>query len=385
MDRMTPAWKIERAAYLLLVLAIGAWAAWPVHATSPVEQVIEAACQKKVVALGELPSHGEARAFEAKAAIVRGLVERCGFDAVLFEAPFYEFEFLSKQEHVAANFDGLDQAIGRLWAVDQLKNWRIWLAGRVARTRLYVGGLDDQPSATSDLTRQRLPGLISNASSETIQTGCKETVSRHLDWAYDAEYPFDDNEKTRLHACAATADSVFALVAPLKVESALTHAFLNYAKRQAGIATAVTRDQSMRGAFDWHWRRLPTGRRVVIWTATVHAARAQGARPYMPLGATLADEFGDDYFAVGFTALKGTSALSGENPADLQPVPSDSLEALALSDGVDSTYLDRDALASYGRAPSRLYGAVASHMWSRHFDAVVVYRNEIAPTASVHP
>lgn len=41
--------------------------------------------------LGELPSHGEARAFEAKAAIARRLIERCGFNALLFEAPNYDF------------------------------------------------------------------------------------------------------------------------------------------------------------------------------------------------------------------------------------------------------------------------------------------------------
>ena len=54
-------------------------------------RVAAAVCSKRVVVLGELPEHGEARGFAVKARIVERLVARCGFRAVLFEAGSYDF------------------------------------------------------------------------------------------------------------------------------------------------------------------------------------------------------------------------------------------------------------------------------------------------------
>src|SRR4051812_42518977 len=49
-------------------------------------RVVVAVCSKRLVVLGELPEHGEARGFGVKARVVERLVARCGFNAVLFEA-----------------------------------------------------------------------------------------------------------------------------------------------------------------------------------------------------------------------------------------------------------------------------------------------------------
>ena len=67
-------------------------------ASSATEQAVALLCDKRIALLGELPSHGEARAFAGKAAIVRALVDRCGYSALLFEAPIYEFVALEQIE-----------------------------------------------------------------------------------------------------------------------------------------------------------------------------------------------------------------------------------------------------------------------------------------------
>lgn len=54
-------------------------------------RVAAAVCSQRVVLLGELPEHGEARGFGVKARIVERLVGRCGFRARLFEAGSYDF------------------------------------------------------------------------------------------------------------------------------------------------------------------------------------------------------------------------------------------------------------------------------------------------------
>ena len=49
-----------------------------------VDGVVNAVCRKQIVLLGELPTHGEAHAFDAKAKIADRLMARCGFTAMLF-------------------------------------------------------------------------------------------------------------------------------------------------------------------------------------------------------------------------------------------------------------------------------------------------------------
>jgi len=80
---------VRRVPRLLGVLALHALLLAPrsspaQRADSVAARVADAVCDREVVLLGELPTHGEARAFQAKAAIVDRLVERCGFDALLF-------------------------------------------------------------------------------------------------------------------------------------------------------------------------------------------------------------------------------------------------------------------------------------------------------------
>ena len=73
-------------------------------------RVADAVCGSQVVLLGELPSHGEARAFEAKAKIAQQLIDRCGFDALLFEGPQHAGGYmLAGREHAVDLFAKAEQ------------------------------------------------------------------------------------------------------------------------------------------------------------------------------------------------------------------------------------------------------------------------------------
>ena len=353
---------------------------------SPVDQVVAAGCDKNLVLLGELPSHGEAKAFEAKAQVVTRLVEECGFDALLFEAPMYEFEALRQPApDQTAPVVGLENAIGRFWTTAELAGWRTWLLAQTAGGRLRVGGIDDQPGATSARTRRLLPGLIAAAMPASDGLQCREVVARHLTWGYTEQTPFDGDEKARLLGCANAAQATLSEQAPAAGTTALASAFRRYVRRQAGDERAPTRDDSMLSALEWHLAALPRGSRVVIWTSTVHAAREPGGRSYVPLGHWLAQSHGKQFLAVGFTAAAGTSSMAGAGPRTLEVAPPESLEARALGESLDSAYVGGALLRSMDGRPSRLYGTFSAHPWSRHFDAVVVYRNESAPTFPAIP
>lgn len=345
-------------------------------------RVADAVCGMQVVILGELPSHGEARAFGAKAEIVQRLVDQCGFGALLFEAPMYDFvgfqEGVEQQTAVASQ---LDRAIGRFWWTRELTDWRRWLFSRATEGGLVLGGLDDQVSVTSDYARATLPGLVAASSPAKDASKCEEAVARHLYWRYDTGTPFDEPEKARLHQCVREAADAFISAEGNRgtSEHVMLESFAGYVHRQRGAAAAPDRDEAMYRNAMWHIGRMPAGGKVIIWTATVHAARQQGELRQQPLGARLAAQWEGRLAAVGFTAYAGRSSMAGQPSKALPEAPAGSLEAGATEGNVPWAFLDAPALRRIGRAPSRLLGSFTAADWSAYFDGVVVIREEVAP------
>jgi erythromycin esterase-like protein len=347
---------------------------------SIVERVTQTVCDARVVLLGELPNHGVALTFDVKSRIVDRLIARCGFSAVLFEAPVYDF--IGFERAVASRTATpiqLDNAIGRFWTTRELTVWRRSLFEAATAHRLLLGGLDDQFSATSNYARATLPGLIAKSSSTRTATACAEAVARHLNWRYDTEHPFDDRERRRLHECGReAADAVRTVKSPPASDSVAIENFARYAKRQ-WLPSSADRDASMYQNVLWYLRRAPRAGKVVVWTATVHAARAKSDRPQLPLGALLVERIRNGVAAVGFTALAGETSMAGQPAIPLLEAAPDSLESQALR-GASWAFVDAAALRTFGPISSRLLGKTMRADWSDYFDAVVVIKEEVPPT-----
>jgi erythromycin esterase-like protein len=347
---------------------------------SIVDGVVNAVCQKQIVLLGELPTHGEAHTFDAKARIADRLMAQCGFTAILFEAPIYDFIGVERAAATrTATPEQLDNAIGRFWWTRELTPWRRALFEAATRQRVVVGGLDDQVSITSHYAQAALPRLIAGASSESTATECRQTVSRHMGWTYDARNPFDEREQLRLQQCARNAADAAAAKRSLDAaDRVMLESFARYADRQRPGVTSG-RDESMYRNLVWYLERLPANSRVVIWTATVHAARQRGSLTQVPLGARVFERWGDRVGTVGFTAYAGYTSRAGRPASPIPNAPPDSLEATATSESAWAL-LDSEKLRAIGRVSSRLLGKFVSETWSDYFDAVVVIRQEVAPT-----
>src|SRR4029450_7050730 len=109
-------------------------------AQSIVDGVVDAVCRKQIVLLGELPTHGEAHAFDAKSKIADRLIAQCGFTAILFEAGIYDFIGLERAADTrTATPEQLDNAIGRFWWTRELTPWRRALFEATTRQRVVVG------------------------------------------------------------------------------------------------------------------------------------------------------------------------------------------------------------------------------------------------------
>jgi erythromycin esterase-like protein len=381
-------------------------------------RVAAAVCGKRVVLLGELPEHGHARGFGVKARIVEHLVARCGFQAVLFEAGSYDFFGLERAiaatqrapggpAGTAAGAGGTDslelalaRAIGGFWWTRELAGWRRWLVHEAVAGRVAMGGLDDQAAgATAAYARATLPGLVGAAVPPARSAECRDAVGRHLTWGYTAALPYDSTERARLADCtrlaadrALAARTSAARAAEGRTpDEVMLGGVAGYFARERGNAdggaAGPDRGLVMAQNLAWWSARLPPDARIVVWTATVHAARGPGANPprVPSMGARLAERWGDQLAAVGFTALRGQWSRAGAPIQPLTPLPPDALEARALAvgaagDAAGWAYLDRAALRSLGPVPSRLLGSVATTDWSTVFDGILVIRDEAAPT-----
>lgn len=347
-------------------------------------RIADAVCGKELVVLGQLPSHGEARGFEAKRWIVERLVTKCGFDAVLFEAPVYDFvgfEIASRGD--SATQWHLDRAIGRLWLTRELTDWRRWLFRRATGRTLLIGGLDDQVSITSEHARATLPGLVAASLPKERAAACGEAVARHLHWRYDASQRFDAAEKERLSRC--TGEAAAAVAARVKGRQAtpalvMLENLAGYVGRQWNAAEGRERDEAMHRNLLWHAARMPKGSKVIVWTATTHAARLTGEIPWEPLGARIAERWGNRAATIGFTAFAGQSSTAGQPSRPLAELPAGSLEERATTADSGWVLLDRPALRKMGVVPSRLLGRITAADWSTYFDFVLAIREEVAPT-----
>ena len=305
-----------RNGLFLLILILGCATTAPRE--RDLEPITRLACRNDIVLLGELPSHGEARAFELKARVVQALVRDCGFDAVLFDAPIYDFVgFNEAVAHGQADTTALNNAIGRFWLTRELASFRAWLYERASRRELVVGGLDDQVSVTSRYARSRLPQLFAGE--------CAATVARNLEWTYSDARPFDKAERTRLQACARPG---------AQSGGVLLRNYSSLVDRQVEQPAARTRDEMMFENLRWHLGRLPKGSKVVVWTASVHAARQQGEIPYRPLGAYLVAA-GHRVAAIGFSAARGETSMAGRPARPLADLPPGALEAVRPSGDTD--------------------------------------------------
>lgn len=158
----------------------------------------------------------------------------------------------------------------------------------------------------------------------------------------------------------------------------MIESFARYAGRQ-GQSAPSGRDESMYRNLAWYLERLPVTSRVVVWTATVHAARQRGSLPDVPLGTRAAERWGNRVAAVGFTAFAGFTSRAGRPASTIPEAPPESLEAAATSESA-TAFLDSERLRAIGWVYSRPFGRLVSETWSDYFDAIVVVRQEAAPT-----
>lgn len=370
----------------------------PAPLTMPPEDrvALEAAtrdlCGRRVALLGEGPTHGEGRVQAFKVALVRRLVERCGYRAIAFESSSYEFLALDRAARAGnARPAMFTDAVGGLWKFHrEFAPLAAFLYPRIAAGDVRVAGLDfqigglEEPYANTRMIPELAAGLPDARARE-----CRDRFARHVAWSYTAAEPYGAAQRDALIACVRQMRAV-ADAAPAGRERDERIAMLRNLARalEASLASPegarATREAAMFGNLRAFRARLSPRAKVIVWGATVHLAKDAALAEhggFPSLGRRIHDVDGERAFSLGFSARGGSYRQFRRILPVAAPVPG-SIEAAT---GRGTRYLDRAALRRMGARPAAaLDGRYHSADWSHILDGMVVFDTEW-PARSTRP
>lgn len=355
-------------------------------AADALNRATTALCHRQVAVLGEA-EHGDARTEEFKIALIERLVARCGYSAVLFEASFYEFVQLDREGRAGRRLSKkqIATAVGGLWKWNrEFQPLLTYLASQANGGRIRLGGFDfQQGGREQDFSNF---GVVAELTAELPPDSRESCRSQFRDLLFKGSSP------ERRQAAAACLAEMSAL--PPSTDTAVRRERREMLANLAAYAGAdptspngyiASRDRAMFANFERWMARWPAGTKVIVWTATAHAARAphgfKGFEGVLPFGAYLDRRYEKSMFTLGFAAQGGTTRGRPAPRVIEAPAPN-SLEVFVgpVAPG-GALWLDRAGLLRAGTRPGGLF----NHMpvtadWSRLLDGVVVFPAEAAAT-----
>ena len=396
-----------RSSVLLLLVtsaaADGAAAQTPAPSSElgNMDAVVHELCNKQIALLGENPIHGFGKTLEFKVALVQRLVNECHYNALFIESGMYDYVHMDEQLKSGQDVsdETISAAIGGLWANKEVQALVPFLREKVKAGSLTLGGLDDQLGAGT-WAQHEMPAYLVRHLSEEEQARCLGVLRKHMLWQYTADAPYGPSDKANIVGCLneiaaqlasppqrsephAAEDK--AMVASLERNFARNFTEDDFSRTSQQVEWFDDRDRSMYLNFDWLFHRLPPDSKVIVWAATVHVARglsnASGFEGRVPFGAYVSREFGDQAFALGFSAYAGEYAFTHQPTRTLSAAPGSSLEAQGFVHfRQDTVYLSRENLRSdCGLASRALDIDFTSAHWDQLLDGLIIFRTERAP------
>lgn len=347
--------------------------------------------------LGEIATHGDGHTLAFKVALVERLVNRCGFDAVLFEANQDEFINLNQRiswgEAVAP--DDLLTAVGGLWKFyREFTPLAPFLLERARSGKVFIGGLDDQLGQLGqNYANDEMIAEFTSSLPLTEQQSCKAAFHQRVYYDYPADKPYSKLDQSQIETCLAKVD-VAAHADPTLNGRAKEDRLEMISATERWISrdfspdgeNMANRDRSMFQTFDWLESRLPRKHKTIVWAATVHIAKQGdpiwGDRAGTNLGSFISRKYGNRASSLGFSALDG-SFRQGKGRFPAIPVPpADSIEVQALrGTPAGALYVGSKQLAAMGTRPGAFfYHSYQKLAWSTFLDGVVVFRTERPPS-----
>ncbi len=357
-------------------------------------------CNSRIVLLGE-NNHGDGNSPAFKTALTKRLIDECGFDNLVFEASFYDsmaiMQKVRQQNPVTS--DMIKSAMGSIrYNTKGIAPLIPFVTERVKSGALTISGMDDQISIVGSFyTLGDMSADFANYLQGEREGECASILYKRLWYRYDDNAPYNEAEKERVLEClseiktatkskAKTANraKTTATDAPAQTNKEF---YIMAATMERAVIRDFTdtgtlrfkRDKSMFTTLDWLINEARKNAKFIVWSVNAHAAKStdgfQNFRGGKNLGAYMREKYGNDIYALAFTAAGGTYKF-GRTVKSIPKATDSSLEALALKDTAANTvFLNHEALMKLRKVTSNIdnNNPVTSD-WSKAFDGVVIFR-----------
>jgi erythromycin esterase-like protein len=367
--------------------------------TKDTDPVVHVLCGKSVALLGE-SVHGFGKTLEFKVELVRRLIDECHYSALFVESGTYDY--IDIQKKLKSGQDVTDSmisaAIGGIWATKEVQPLIPFLREKVEAGSLTLGGLDDQIGRGTYAVREMPSDLVQYLQGDE-RSRCLATLQKRMLWQYTDDAPYGPAERAKIAACLDGIETRLSQPEESKVtwaeeDRVMIDSLKRYfardvpedpAKRADPDVGWNDRDRSMYLNFRWLLSRLPSHSKVIVWAATIHAAKdlsgVSGLDGRVPLGSYIRRDFKDRAFALGFSAYSGSYAFVGQPVRQLSAAPETSLEFQSLANrDSDTVYISLKQLRKLGPIQARPLGTnFKTARWDKVLDGLVVFREERAP------
>jgi erythromycin esterase-like protein len=372
------------------------------RATSIADQVVHDLCGKRVALLGEPPMHGFGNTLEFKVEVARRLVDECHYNAFFIESGAYDFLNIQRalKSGQTVTVPMIAAAIGGLWATREVEPLIPFLLEKARGGVLVLGGLDDQLGRGTYAQRQMPADLVEYLQGDD-KVQCLAILQKHTLWQYSSDAPYSPKDKALILGCLDKIEPNLSLPRDgdareyeLAMIGNLKRSFARDFKHDAPFGVDPNtqdfndRDHSMYMNFRWLMSRLPPDSKVIVWTATSHAAKdlsgVPGQEKWVPLGSYIRREFKGQAFVLGVSAYSGTYGMARQPVRPLAAAPANSLEGQAFVNGdSDTRYLDASQIRTFGSILARPLGPdFKTANWGDVLDGLVIFREERPPLFS---
>jgi erythromycin esterase len=321
---------------------------------SDLEPLRDALQDVRIVLLGEA-DHASGSDFSAKSRLVMFLHRELGFDVLAFEAGLYDMGVAwDRLRAGVAPRQAFAEGAWGFWAnSEQMQPLIEYVAGHAHGNRpLEIAGFDNQFSGQSSerfaadladfLGKRGLAGPLGLPAAPNMHI--LESLSPNRVWRL-RELP-DSTRSAFLRGL----DRTLTMVAALNDSTARywTQVLRSTACHTRFLAPAAgesaspgcSREQQMTENLIWLASQRYPGRKIIIWSATAHAARmpqlpAAAGEAGPSLGLRLYEQFGSKTYAIGVTSYR---SAQGQIVSDQHPLPE--FEELMAAAGFDYGFVD---------------------------------------------
>src|ERR1051326_3435541 len=164
-------------------------------------------CHSQISMIGEGAGHGDGHTLAFKVALVERLIDRCGFNSVLFEASHYEFINLDRRlrmrQAVTAGY--ASSAAGGLWELNQ--EFLLLAPSLLAKAQggeVFHGGIDDQLGQRGqDYANKEMVTELTNLLPQQERPGCSVALHKRIYYDYTDGSPYSKSDRARIETCLA--------------------------------------------------------------------------------------------------------------------------------------------------------------------------------------